>query len=421
MEPAISTRAVARAAPTAWQRFCLDRITAFLKRVQVGRLELSLPDGQVARFGDDRSNAAASLQIHEWSVFARIVRGGDVALGEAYVDGLWDSGDLVGLIELFHRNIELFDAAEANPSWPQRIVNRALHWSRRNKPARSKDNIAAHYDLGNSLFELFLDESWCYSSAIFDTPNESLEVAQRRKIERLLALAQIQPGQHLLEIGCGWGSLAIEAAQRFGCRVTGITLSANQLALARERAAAAGVAHLVDFQLCDYRALEGCFDRIVSVEMLEAVGHEFLGIFFQRCDRLLAPGGRVVIQVITVPDQRYEIYRRGCDWIQKHIFPGGLAPSLTALCNAMTRDSRFVVESLDNIGSHYATTLRHWRRRFEAQSSEAERRGYDERFRRLWRYYLSYCEAGFSAGTFGDLQLVMVRPGDRAVANRVGA
>lgn len=421
MEPAISTRTLVRSAPSVWERFCFNRVNGFLQRLRLGQLEITLPDGQVIRFGEDRAQVAATLRVHSWRLFPRIVRGGDVGLGEAYVEGLWDSDDVVGLIELFHHNIELFDAAEANPSWPQRLLNRALHLSRRNRRGRSKDNIAAHYDLGNSLFELFLDQSWSYSSAIFDSPGESLESAQRRKISRLLALAQLQPGQRLLEIGCGWGSLAVEAARTLDCHVTGITLSENQLHSARERAAAAGVSDRIDFQLCDYRDVEGRFDRIVSVEMLEAVGHEFLGTFFRRCDTLLAPGGRVVIQVITVPDQRYDGYRRGCDWIQKHIFPGGLAPSLSALCHAMTRDSRFVVESLDNIGAHYATTLRHWRQRFDAHCNEAERRGYDARFRRLWRYYLSYCEAGFAAGTFGDLQLVLVRPSDRPTFVQVKA
>ncbi len=230
----------------------------------------------------------------------------------------------------------------------------------------------------------------------------------------MLDLAGVTAGQRLLEIGSGWGALAVVAAQRYGVQVTSVTLSAEQLEATRERAQAAGVADRISFELRDYRDVHGEFDAIVSVEMIEAVGHEYLGSFFAACDRLLAPGGRVVLQAITVPDQIYEDYRRSWDWLRKRISPGGHAPSLGALCEAMSRDSRFAVQSIRNIGPHYALTLKHWREHYESQCEELAEIGYDSRFQRTWSYYLSYCEAGFAARSFCDLQMVLARNNDVA-------
>jgi cyclopropane-fatty-acyl-phospholipid synthase len=240
----------------------------------------------------------------------------------------------------------------------------------------------------------------------------TLEEAQRSRLARLLELAAPRDGHDVLEIGSGWGGFAIAAARAVACRVTGLTLSTEQLRLAGERAAAAGVGDRVAFELCDYRRARGAYDRIVSIEMLEAVGHENLGAYFAACDRLLKPGGRVLLQVITIPDQRYECYRRNPDWIQKHIFPGGHLPSLGVLCRAMAACSTLGVERVENIGPHYAPTLRAWRERFEARRDELERLGYDPRFQRKWRYYLHYCEAAFAERLLNDLLIVLARPGE---------
>jgi cyclopropane-fatty-acyl-phospholipid synthase len=331
------------------------------------------------------------------------------------VDGLWDCEDLAALIEIFHRNVAVFDArwTEAGPI--RRRLHRLVAWALRNTRGGSRRNIARHYDLGDDLFESFLDETMSYSSAIFGASGETLEAAQRRKMDAILDLAGVRAGHEVLEIGCGWGSLAIAAARR-GARVTAITLSKNQRETARIRAREAGLGGSVTIELRDYRDQTGRFDRIVSVEMLEAVGHAFLPGFFAACERLLAPGGRIALQTITIPDRRYHAYRRSSDWLRTYIFPGGLAPSLTALCAAATAGSSLVVDELRNIGPHYAATLREWRRRFEAGAADLDLRKYDERFRRLWRYYLAYCEGGFAAGTFGNLQIALTRPEDRGAS-----
>lgn len=412
----VPSRTTAPGGTRNWRRrLLLQRIEAALTRITCGSIEVILPEGTRRVFGDRDSTLRATLKIKDEALFDRIARGGGVGFGEAYVDGLWDSDHLAELIAVFHRNVDVFDAPVAAGGLLQRWGNRLLHLSRGNTPNRSRHNIAAHYDLGDSLFELFLDPTMTYSCAIFESADEPLEAAQRRKIHAVLDLAEIGPQHHILEIGCGWGGLAVEAVRRHGCQFTGITLSENQLARARRRAHEAGLSNRLRFELCDYRSVTGRFDRIVSVEMIEAVGHDHLPDFFAACERVLAPGGRAVLQAITFPDQRYENYRFGCDWLQKYIFPGGLAPSLTALCAAMTRGSTFVIEHARNIGPHYARTLRLWRENFDAQTPELERRGYDARFRRMWRYYLAYCEAGFGAGTFGDLQIALTRFPDRVL------
>ncbi|UCF66901.1 MAG: class I SAM-dependent methyltransferase [Acidobacteriota bacterium] len=397
------------------QSWAFRRVRALVEQLESGGLTTVLPDGSVHRFGDPSADPQARIRVRDPRFFWRVVRDGDVGLGESYTAGQWDCDDLVSLIRLFHENQHLMYSPVAFPNWIRRWSDRLLHLSRRNSLAGSGSNIEAHYDLGDRLFELFLDATMSYSCALWNSPEESLERAQLRKIDALLDKARLQPGDELLEIGCGWGSLAIRAAQRTGCRVKGITLSKNQLQHARQRATDAGVADRVEFELCDYRRVEGRFDKIISVEMLEAVGHKYLGTFFAACDRVLARDGLVVIQVITFPDQKYDGYRNGCDWLQKYIFPGGIAPSLTALTEAMTAQSELVVETLENIGPHYAPTLAEWRRRFDAQTNELSRRGYDEKFQRTWRYYLAYCEAGFAARTFGDLQLVLTRPNNRSL------
>jgi cyclopropane-fatty-acyl-phospholipid synthase len=396
------------------------RLVGALEGLAHGSLELV--EGDERRlFGVRGSGPHVSVTIHDPVVFRRTLRHGDVGLGEAYVDGQWDADDLAELITLVHLNAEIFDAPALAGGRISRLVNRLGHLARRNTRAGSRSNIGRHYDLGDDLFSTFLDRSMSYSCAIFGGPDDTLERAQQRKMSRILDKARLQSGQRVLEIGCGWGSLSLQAAREYGCRVTGITVSDNQLAAARRRASSAGLENLVSFELCDYRDVRGSYDRVLSVEMLEAVGHEYLERYFGTIDRVLASGGIAVLQVITFPDQRYDDYRRGCDWLQKYIFPGGIAPSLTAICHALTRGSRLMVESVENIGPHYARTLREWRNRFESRAEQLEKRGYDARFRRLWSYYLAYCEGGFAARTFNDLQLVLTRANNVSLMPSGGA
>ena len=259
-----------------------------------------------------------------------------------------------------------------------------------------------------------------YSCGIFRSETENLEQAQRNKLWAMITKARIGAEDHVLEIGCGWGGFALEAVRETGCRVTGITLSKEQHAFACRRVAEAGLQDRITLLLRDYRHVEGRFDRIVSIEMLEAVGHKYFGDFFRCCDRLLKPKGLAVLQTITIPDHRYDRYRKGCDWIQKHIFPGGHLPSLGALCRAMAENSRFFVEHLENIGIHYARTLREWRLRFERNVDKVAELGFDRTFQRKWLYYLSFCEAAFGTRSLGNLQLVLTRPNNRSLDGAAG-
>jgi cyclopropane-fatty-acyl-phospholipid synthase len=291
-----------------------------------------------------------------------------------------------------------------------RFLKRMRRGRRGNDINQSKQNIRQHYDLGNPMFQIFLDKTMTYSAARFDRPGETLEQAQHNKLRSIINKAQIQTGDHVLEIGSGWGSFAIEAARQTGCRVTTVTLSQEQLVFVQQKIKQQGLEKHIAVKLCDYRKIEGRFDKIVSIEMLEAVGHKYYGTFFKTCDRLLKPNGLVVLQVITIPDQRYNNYRRTGDWIQKHIFPGGLLPSLSVLLNGMVKNSQLIVEDIENIGIHYAQTLREWRIRFLNQYDQLKKQGWGDEFKRTWEYYFSYCEAAFDSRTLGNLQIVLTRP-----------
>jgi len=386
-------------------------IDRHLKNISRGHLLLELPDGTERHYGD--TSDAIRIRVNDSSFFIRVVLGGNVGLGEAWTDGDWDSDDPTAVLELFIQNMAALKKSGITAALGKRAANLLNHVLNRNTKSGSRRNIHAHYDLGNDFYRLFLDpETMMYSAAVFENPDETLAEAQRHKIHRLIELADIRPEHHVLEIGCGWGGFAIEAARKTGCHVTGITISEEQFKLARERVIEAGLEDRIEIVMRDYREMQGVFDRIVSIEMLEAVGHAYYGIFFATCDRLLKPGGRVALQVITIPDQRYAAYRRNPDWIQKHIFPGGMLPSLTELSKAMTKHSSFTVEHLDNIGIHYAETLRRWRAACETRSDELETMGYDETFRRKWIYYLCYCEAGFQTRFTNDLHLVLARPAE---------
>ncbi|HSH69588.1 MAG TPA: cyclopropane-fatty-acyl-phospholipid synthase family protein, partial [Deferrisomatales bacterium] len=394
------------------QRLGQRRVVGMLGRIRRGGLQLDLPDGSRQVLGDPADGLQATLRVRDYRLFPRLLYAGDVGFGESYVDREWDSDDLAQLMSLLLRNWDVLDDRHIATARLGRTLNLLRHWRQRNTLRKSPRNIGAHYDLSNDFYRLFLDPSLTYSGAVYPRPDLSLEEAQQHKLRGLLNKARLREGEHLLEIGCGWGSCALLAAQEFGCRVTGVTLSREQFELARQRVREAGLADRIDIRLLDYRKIEGQFDKLVSIEMLEAVGHEYLGAFFATCDRLLRPEGLAVIQTITIPDQRYGTYRRSSDWIRKHIFPGGHLPSLTALAEAMTRSSGFVVEQLENVGVDYARTLWEWRQRLAAHREDALAQGFDDAFLRKWHYYFSYCEAGFRTRMLNNLQLVLTRPGN---------
>ena len=379
---------------------------AAAQRIKVGCLEVTLHDGSRRTFGDPASNRHAELRIHDRKALVRILLHGETGIGEAYVEGWWSSPDLVCLIELGLLN--RYSLALAAGWWrvPAQLGRNLAHRARRNTRWQAKQNIAAHYDLGNDFYRLFLDETMTYSSAVFASPGQSLADAQRNKYRVIAEGAGLRKGQRVLEIGSGWGGFAIYAAGELGCRVTSITISQEQAELARERVRSAGLDGLVEIQLKDYREIDGTYDAIVSIEMLEAVGAEYFQRFFEVCDRALVSGGRLSLQSITFPDVAYEPQRSGVNWIQRYIFPGGLLPSL-AVIERSTHRTQLLVTRVVDIAPDYARTLRIWRERFLGAADEVRAIGFDERFIRTWEYYLAISEAGFSTGTSQDLQIVL--------------
>ncbi len=420
-KPAAESPNTLRTQKPKWREVLSRRLVEnYLKRLQKGRLEFSLPEGETAYFGAKEGPVTARIRVRSHRFFWRLVKDSGIGLGEGFVAGDWDTDDLTAVLRLL---VDNKSAVSGKPSFFEGLgdwINRHRHLRRKNTLLGSRKNIEDHYDLSNDFFRTFLDESMMYSSGIYQTASDTLYASQQNKLQRILDKARITAADHVLEIGFGWGGFAIKAVRETGCRVTGITLSSEQLKEATERVRALGLQDRIDFKLCDYRKMEGKFDRIVSIEMLEAVGHEYLGTFFETCDRLLKPDGLAVIQTITIPDQRYDSYRRGCDWIQKHIFPGGHLPSLQVLCRAMTRNSDFFIEDLENIGPHYARTLNEWRQRFKASAERIEELGFDSKFMRKWEYYLCYCEAGFAGRYLNDIQIVLTRAGNPTLDSRGG-
>jgi len=367
-------------------------------------------NGGVLRLGEGHERAA--LAVHDARVFERTLAEGDIGFGESYIDGDWDSDDLAALLTLLAENRDTLDAAIRGQWWPL-LRHRLRHWLRANTRAGSRRNILAHYDLGNDFYAAWLDPTMSYSAALFGDGGDAggyldLAAAQRAKYLRLLDRLDARPGQTILEIGCGWGGFAEVAARDYGCRVHGVTLSPAQLAYARERAAAGGWADRAEFSLVDYRDLQGRYDHIVSIEMFEAVGERYWPSYFRQLRGLLKPGGRAAIQTITIADERFAAYRRGTDFIQRHVFPGGMLPSPAAFERRAT-GADFVVADRYAFGLDYARTLALWRESFEAAWPRIARLGFDERFRRLWRFYLAYCEAGFRAGTTDVVHYLLER------------
>ncbi|EKK9985364.1 class I SAM-dependent methyltransferase [Vibrio vulnificus] len=352
---------------------------------------------------------SATIEVKHPAFYSRLMRGGSIAAGEAYMDGWWDSPDLTSLMKLMALNLNALDGLENQSSWVTKLLYKISHWSNRNTQENSRKNIHAHYDLGNDLYRVFLDERMLYSSAIYHSDSESLEQAQINKMDRLCQQLQLKPTDEVIEIGTGWGAMAIYMAENYGCRVTTTTISDEQYDYAQQQIAERGLTERIQLLKKDYRDLTGQFDKLVSIEMIEAVGKQYLPSYIKVCQSLLKPGGLMAIQAITIADQRYEYYSNNVDFIQKYIFPGGFLPSVTSLAQATTQYSDLVIRDLFDIGMDYAKTLQEWHRRFNHAEEQVKRLGYDERFIRMWRYYLSYCEGGFLARSISTVHMTLQR------------
>lgn len=392
-------------------RFFRSQLFAALETITYGHLTIEerFDHGARFEFGDRRAEPQAHILINDPACYAQIALGGDIGAGESYMDGLWDARDLERVIRVFVGDDHLLNQMESRLAWLTRPLYRRLHSRRANSRDQARDNIRAHYDLGNAFYSAWLDPTMMYSCAYYDSPDATLEQAQYAKLDRLLDSLKMRPGDTLLEIGTGWGSLAIRAAEQYGVRVTTTTISAEQAAYAREAIRARGLDDRITVLERDYRDLDGQYDHIVSVEMIEAVGHQYFDAYFRQLERLLAPHGRAAIQAITMADQHFELYRKSTDFINQYIFPGGCLPSITALQDAATRNTSLRLVQLDDIGLHYARTLREWRANLAAKLNQLPAANREPGFLRMWDYYLMSCAGAFAERRISTVQIVYAK------------
>lgn len=395
-------------------------VVAALGEMTAGCLYLDLPNGERKIIGTPGAEVSALIRVRDAAFFRKCVLFGDVGFGESYVDGDWDTDSIERVIAWAVLNVEHSPTMSGSKAKHFALnllkwYNRALHRLRPNSLETSRRNIAEHYDLGNDFYRLWLDNTMTYSSAYFTEPGQSLESAQVAKYDALCRKLQLRADDQVLEIGSGWGGFASHAVRTYGCRVTAVTISEAQLAYARERFAREGIADRAEVRLADYRTLTGLYDKIVSIEMMEAIGDRYLETYFAKIHDLLKPGGLVAVQYITVPDSRHAELKRGVDWIQKHIFPGSLLLSMNRVGQAVQGTGRLSLHGLHDLGLDYARTLREWRARFNAQLDEVRRLGFDERFIRTWNYYLAYCEAAFAWRNISVVQATWTAPNNRTL------
>jgi len=384
-----------------------------LESMDKGLLQI-VDDNHIFQFGDPTlSKLKTTITIRDPLFYSSLAFGGSVGVGEAYVRGDWDCNDLTTLMRLLLINRDVLDDVDQGASSISAIMNKAFHWLNKNTRDGSRRNISAHYDIGNDLFEHMLDNTMMYSSAIYADTESSLEDASINKMERLCKKLELSDQDHLLEIGTGWGGFAIYAASHYGCRVTTTTISKQQYDYAHQLVRQKGLQDRITLLLEDYRDLQGQYDKLVSIEMIEAVGLEHLDVYFEKCSSLLKPDGLMCLQAITIQDQRYEQAKSEVDFIQKYIFPGGSLPSITAISQSLTRVTDMSIYDIDDIGRHYARTLHDWRERFFKYENKIRQLGYDESFIRLWEYYLCYCEGGFMERSISTIQVVISKPSYR--------
>ncbi len=399
---------------STFERWLRKRLINHLGGLRGGTITFSDALGTLS-IGEDGGHAEplhVHATVHASEFYRQIAMNGTVGAGEAYMGGAWHCDDLVALVRLLLRNRELLDDMETGLARFGSAAMRGWQLLRRNTRVGSRRNISAHYDLGNDLFKLFLDRELMYSSAIFEHADESLDVASRRKLDRICRKLELKPSDHVIEIGTGWGGFALHAARHYGCRVTTTTISREQYDLACERVAAAGLQDRITLLLQDYRDLEGQYDKLVSIEMIEAIGHQYLDVYFRKCADLLKPDGMGLVQAITIEDHRYQQALKSVDFIKRHVFPGSFIPCVSVMLGACAAtDLRLV--NLEDFGPSYAHTLHRWRERFIAQLDKVRALGYDERFVRMWDFYLCYCEGAFLERSIGVSHLLLARPQNR--------
>ena len=392
-------------------------VLRLLLKMQSGKLHLTLPDASVMEIGSGEQ-PAAKLKIHDPDFFRQVILYGDVGFGEAYMEKKWDTPDLTALITWFIGNMEKIPSMSGakkafSPLNILRISNRIYHILKPNSVSGSRRNISKHYDLSNDFFRKFLDKTMTYSSALFTGRDQSLENAQIAKYEQICKSTGINSGDHVLEIGCGWGGFAEYAAGKHGCRVTGVTISKEQFEYARRRILKEKLQDKVTILLEDYRNIKGKFDKVISIEMIEAVGHKYFPVYFSKINSLLKKDGVLGLQAIIIPDSRYEEYRKGVDWIQKHIFPGGLLPSIGVINKTIGQVSDLYLQNLREFGLSYGQTLNRWYQNMNDNLEQIRQLGFDENFLRKWEYYFCYCEAAFNTRNINVVQMVYARPNNQ--------
>lgn len=396
-------------------------VIGLLRKMPAGGLRMEHADGRTRHFGAPGAPVTARIKIHDDAeFFSRCAWYGNIGMGEAYTDGLWDTDDIAAVIAWFIENMQALQGADtASDKLPGvnllRVVNWFRHLGRSNSKENSRRNIAEHYDLGNNFYQLWLDPSMTYSSARFSNPEQPLEDAQHAKYEALCKKLALRPGDRVLEIGCGWGGFACHAAKHHGAHVTGVTISEAQAAYARERVWSEGLEDHIEIRIQDYRDVTGQFDKIASIEMLEAVGDRYHMSFFKKCHEVLAPDGLLGLQYITVPDCRYQSLKGGVDWIQRHIFPGSLLLSVGRINECLNATGDLFMHHLEDLGADYARTLSRWHDAFNARADEVRTLGFDQPFIRSWNYYLKYCEAAFATRNISVVQAIYTRPNNKSL------
>ncbi|MFC3122082.1 class I SAM-dependent methyltransferase [Agaribacter flavus] len=396
---------------TYWEKTCRSLFISVLKKMPAGYMVIKENGAIVAELGNQHDDLKAEVNVLSPAAYPRLLLGGSIASGETFTDKLWDTPNLTNVIRIFARNLPMLDSWEQKFKWLTMPLLKLKHFANRNNTTQAKNNIAAHYDLGNKLYTKFLDDSMMYSAAIYPDANTSLAEAQQYKLKAICEKLRLQPEDHLVEIGTGWGGLAIYAAQHYQCQVTTTTISEEQYQFTANKIRQLGLENKITLLKQDYRSLQGKYSKLVSVEMIEAVGKAFLPTFFKKCQSLLSNNGIMLIQSIIIDDRRYDSYANSVDFIQKHIFPGGFLPSQYVLNKQIKKYTDMSIRDVHDIGLDYAQTLRDWFQAFMSQKNALNEEGYDERFMRMWQYYLNYCEGGFLERVISTVQLVMTKPG----------
>ncbi len=404
-------------APSWLDRLARRIVRGRLALIQKGEIRV-IEDGHEETFGRFAEDfpVSVAINVNSPSFYSEIAFGGSVGSGEAYIRGYWECSELESLVQVLLRNRGVLDELDSGMAVVKRPLQKLFHWLNKNTRRGSRRNIAAHYDLGNDFYKLWLDTQMMYSSAYFPSVTTSLEEAAVAKLDRICQKLNLSETDSVVEIGTGWGGFAIHAASNYGCHVTTTTISAQQYDYAKARIEALGLAEKITLLKHDYRDLEGQYDKLVSIEMIEAVGHEYLDTFFEKCASLLKPEGEMMLQAITINDQRYEKAKKTVDFIKRYVFPGGFLPSLTAMTSSMTRVTQLRAVAVEDIGPHYALTLRHWRERFFGKLAEVRKQGFSDEFIRMWEFYLCYCEGAFAERAIGTVQLHAIGEGARPAA-----